>query len=259
MKKTLLYCCVGWLACLQSNAAEQLETDEIESVAVILKLDDMVQREGAIPAKWQRVYEFAGEKGIPFSAGIIGNSLEDDAPEYFEGLIEWDASGNVELWNHGYDHKQWTEDGQKIREFQGSGYEHQIDHLKRSQELGEEKIGVTFVSFGAPYNATDSDTQKSLSEIPELKVWLYGERNNSTGMTVLRRNYKINLEAKTGQLVLEQFEYDYSSNNPGKVLVLQGHPMLWDDQEFEVFKEIIAFLESQNVHFVLPRDYANTK
>ncbi len=258
MKKRLLYFCACCLFCLQACALDDGVSGEQDAVSVILKLDDMMQRSGAIPQTWQKVYDYAEERGMPFSAGVICNSLEGEAPVYFEGLKAWEASGLVELWNHGYDHKQWTEDGARIREFHGSSYEHQFEHLKNSQDLGREKLGLTFATFGAPFNATNELTVKALSELPELNVWLYGQKNPPAGLRTLKRNYKINLELKTGQLNLEQFKTAYLSNHPGAVLVLQGHPMLWDDAEFEVFKEIIDFLESQNVRFALPRDFIPT-
>ena len=258
MKKRLIYFFACALICLQACALDSNSAQDKDAVTIVLKLDDMRQRHGAIPSGWQRVYEFTESRGIPFSAGIICNSLEAGPSEYFEGLKAWAESGRVEFWNHGYDHRQWTEAGQRIREFQGTSYEQQLEHLKRSQELGVEKIGVRFVSFGSPFNSTDAATEQALSEIPELKVWIYGPGNQAAGKHVLKRNYKLNLEPKTGQLDLEQFKAAYLSNDPGKVLVLQGHPMLWDDAEFAVFTQIIDFLESQNVRFALPRDLIPT-
>ena len=235
-----------------SNAAPV--SDNPPKVTIVLKLDDMQQKRGAIPATWQRVYDYTEERGIAFSAGVICNSLEGEAPAYFEGLKAWEASGRVELWNHGYDHKMWKEGETRIREFKGSGYEHQLQHMQRSQDLGREKLGLTFVTFGAPFNGTDADTENVLAQMPGLKVWLYGAKRKQLSLQVLKRNYKLNLEPKTGQLDYEQFKTAFLSQSPGKVLVLQGHPMLWDDAEFEVFKQIIEFLEAQNVSFVLPRD-----
>ncbi|MDQ8208890.1 DUF2334 domain-containing protein [Coraliomargarita sp. SDUM461003] len=254
MKKRFLSLCVCCLACVQFQAFAAPASDNQSEVSIILKLDDMQQKRGAIPATWQRVYDYAGQRGIPFSAGVICNSLEGEAPEYFESLKAWEASGRVELWNHGYDHKMWNEGETRIREFKGSGYEHQFKHMQRSQELGREKLGLTFVTFGAPFNGTDADTEKVLARMPGLKVWLYGARREQLSLHVLKRNYKLNLEPKTGQLDYGQFTAAYLSQSPGNVLVLQGHPMLWDDAEFEVFKQIIEFLEAQKVRFILPRD-----
>ncbi|MGE9289856.1 MAG: DUF2334 domain-containing protein, partial [Puniceicoccales bacterium] len=159
MKKRLITLCAGWLLCLQINAIPDSSADEPKTFSVILKLDDMVQRHGAIPDTWQRVYDYADHRGIPFSVGVIGNSLEGEAPEYFDGLKSWSDSGFVELWNHGYDHKMWEEGGERVREFRGSGYEHQYDHLKRSQDLAQEKLRLSFVTFGPPFNNTDEDTK----------------------------------------------------------------------------------------------------
>jgi Predicted xylanase/chitin deacetylase len=255
MKKRLTYLFAFCFACLQVSALDNTNTHDAGAISIILKLDDMQHRNGAIPDSWQRVYDFAEERGIPISVGIICNSLEGNKPEYFEGLKAWASTDFVELWNHGYDHKQWTEGETRLREFNGTSYDFQLEHLKRSQELGLEKIGVTFVSFGSPFNSTDASTEQILSDLTDLKVWIYGPGYKRAGKSVLKRNYKINLEPKTGQLDFEQFKTAYMSNDRGELLVLQGHPMLWDDMEFEVFKQIIDFLESQNVRFALPRDF----
>lgn len=221
---------------------------------VVLKLDDMMRKSGGVPVEWSRVHAFLKERGLPMSVGIIGKSLEGDAPEYFETLKAWAAGGGVELWNHGYDHRQWMQGDVRLREFSGSGREHQAGHLEKTQRLGEQKLGVRFVSFGAGFNSTDEDTVAVLAERDDIRVWLYGRRDQPAGKAVLARNHKINLEHQTGRLDLELFKQAYLSNPTGELLVLQGHPMMWDDAEFTVFTRIVDFLQAQGATFALPRD-----
>ncbi len=253
--KSLLFSLAASLALTSVCAANDHATSAVaEGPKVILKLDDMQHRSGKVPDTWQRVYNFAVEREIPISVGIICRSLDGETPEYFDVLKVWDASGLVEFWNHGYDHKQWSEGGVRLREFAGTSYEHQFAHLQNSQDLAQAKLGLSFVSFGAGFNSTDATTVKALEAIPAIRVWLYGQYKEPAGKLVLKRNYKVNLEHKTGQLDLNQFQAAFSENALSELLVLQGHPMLWDDAEFVVFQQIIDFLEAQNVSFILPRD-----
>lgn len=224
------------------------------SQKVILKLDDMSHRGGKVPDSWERTYEYLSEQNVAFSVGIIGQSLGGETPLYFERLKAWAAGGLVEFWNHGYDHKQWESNGQRIREFQGTSYAHQFAHIMQTQDLAQANLGLTLVSFGAGFNSIDENTVQALQDCPDLKVWLFGSTQNPGGKHVLKRNYKINLEHKTGQLDFEQFMQAYHSQERGELLVLQGHPMLWDAGEFATFQQMIAFLKDEGAIFILPRD-----
>jgi peptidoglycan/xylan/chitin deacetylase (PgdA/CDA1 family) len=221
---------------------------------VILKLDDMVQKGGEVPQQWQRVHAYGVEQSLPLSMGIICNSLDGVYPNYFQTLKEWNASGLVEFWNHGYDHRQWQADGQRVREFNASGYEHQSEHFQRSQQLAVDKLDLDFTTFGAPFNSTDAETDRVLQETPEITAWLYGPRGTAAGKTVLKRNFSLNLEVKVGDVDFEAFKAAYNAKPVGQLLVLQGHPMGWDDDDFLAFTQIVDFLSEQGAVFVLPRD-----
>jgi peptidoglycan/xylan/chitin deacetylase (PgdA/CDA1 family) len=247
----LLLCLLAVISTVAGLNAEAAGQDA--SFKVIFKLDDMIQRGGEVPGKWQRVYAYGVERPLPISIGIICNSLDGDYPDYFATLKAWNAGGLVEFWNHGFDHKQWQVDGARVREFSASGYAHQQQHFQRSQQLAEEKLNLVFTTFGAPFNSTDADTLTVLQETPEITAWLYGPKS-AGGKTVLKRNYSVNLEVKVGDIDFEAFKAAYSAKPVGKLLVLQGHPMGWDDGDFLAFTQIVDFLSDAGATFVLPRD-----
>lgn len=220
---------------------------------VILKLDDMQHRGRGVPVKWQRVYDYAVEQSLPISVGIICNSLDGDYPVYFETLKAWHAGGQVEFWNHGYDHKMWKVDEKKVYEFSASGYEHQYQHFADSQRLGLEKLGLVFTTFGAPFNATDADTLKVFEAFPEITVWLFGSKTETAVKTVLPRNRALNLEVR-GTVEFDSFQAAFLANQVDSPLTLQGHPMGWDDEEFASFIRIVELLKEHGATFVLPRD-----
>jgi peptidoglycan/xylan/chitin deacetylase (PgdA/CDA1 family) len=256
MNKSLLY----FIFALTSTGLFAAQGDDSPAVStgpkVIFKLDDGYQKNGLVPTPWHRVYEYAQKNDLPFTMGIVCRNLRGGKPEFYETLKAWHASGLIEYWNHGYDHKMWEVDGETVYEFSGSGYEHQYQHFKDSQDLGRELLGIEFTAFGAPFNKIDEDTEKMLNEFPEIKIWLYGPRKHEVNQTVLRRSGKIYLEHKTGDIDFERFKKAYLNDDEGSPLVvLQGHPMNWDDDDFMAFQNVVDFLREQGATFVLPRDY----
>ncbi len=82
------------------------------------------------------------------------------------GSEEQHAAKRIEFWNHGWDHAA----GEKlIREFSGQPYEHQKDPPYPGQRDRPRKLGFSFESFGAPFNATDAVTARVLAEDPDIK------------------------------------------------------------------------------------------
>ena len=50
-------------------------------IPVVLKVDDLTIK-GRLPERWKRITDFAMERKIKFSIGILANSLEGDKSEY---------------------------------------------------------------------------------------------------------------------------------------------------------------------------------
>jgi peptidoglycan/xylan/chitin deacetylase (PgdA/CDA1 family) len=148
---------------------------------IIIKVDDLRQQNDKVHERWQRLVDFAKERKLKINIGIITDSLEGDHPNYVKWIKEQRATGLIEFWDHGFDHREWTENGVKLQEFKGPSYEQQREHLTRSATLAREKLGFSFQTFGAPFNATDANTARALKEIPDYKVWLYGDKNDPAG------------------------------------------------------------------------------
>ena len=133
----------------------------------IVKADDV---RGVTP-KWKRFFALSKAKGIKVSAGIICNSLQQDRQGYHAWLRQLAASGDVEFWNHGWDHKRWTDGKVEKREFDSSGYPHQKTHFEDAQNLMKKVLGTSPIASGAPFNATDADTTKVLNENGESRLF----------------------------------------------------------------------------------------
>ncbi len=221
---------------------------------VVLKLDDVWVVNGGLSERWQLVDAFCAERDIPYTIGVIANVLEGDNPAFIDALRGIAESGRAELWHHGYDHKAWEADGKKLREFQGTGYEHQLEHLQKAQALGKEKLGVTFTTFGAPFNATDADTVRALEQLPEITVWMFAPRNTGSTKFTTPQIPAVNIEHPVHKPNFEQFKLGYEKHKADPYLVMQGHPMSWDDAAFAEFTRIVDFLRAEGAQFVFPRD-----
>lgn len=219
---------------------------------VILKADDMVfDANTIIPQKWILFIDYIKSKGIKASIGVIGNSLEAGNDTYIKYLKSIAASGNFELWNHGYNHivNGKYPNGQIYDEFYNTPYSYQYEHISRGDSLAFKKLGIIFHTFGAPGNAIDSVTVRAVYNQKDIKVWLFG----LPGSTKLTLQRIAEIEFPFGIPVYTKFLRNYSSVKP--YLVLQIHPSDWDEPRFNEFKKIIDFLIAKKVTFITPYDY----
>jgi peptidoglycan/xylan/chitin deacetylase (PgdA/CDA1 family) len=226
---------------------------------IILKIDDMTSAKGKVHPLWKRFVNFTKERNIKASIGIIANSLEGDVPEYFQFIKDLHASGQIEFWQHGYDHAQWKEGDKTLEEFSGSTYEHQKEDMTKANKLAREKLGFPFETFGAPFNATDANTVKVLSEDKDIKIWLYGDLKHPAGKIVLDRVGAVNIENPTFVPSLEKFIAGYAKYPNRDVFVIQGHTTHWDDARWAEFVKIIDFLTEQKAIFTTPSEYVKIK
>src|SRR5579871_169357 len=93
---------------------------------VIIKADDFRGPNKA----WEDFLKVSRSAGVKVSIGIIVQPMAGNAAtaEWLKAQV---AQGDVEFWNHGWDHKSWTEGGKKLTEFSGSGLAHQHEALSK--------------------------------------------------------------------------------------------------------------------------------
>jgi peptidoglycan/xylan/chitin deacetylase (PgdA/CDA1 family) len=120
--------------------------------------------------------------------------------------------------------------------------------------LGKEKLGITFRTFGAPYNATDATTVQVLEANPDMRVWLFPQ-TRETSLLPLPRIGEMNIERGTGIVKYAPFAANYPAHADEPVLVLQCHPVNWDERSWNDFKKIIALLKKEGATFTTPTDY----
>ncbi|MCB9082581.1 MAG: polysaccharide deacetylase family protein [Lewinellaceae bacterium] len=223
---------------------------------VILKLDDLKYEDGLVDPGWQQVIAYLRSESVVGTIGIIGSSLEEGTPAYFQWIKDRHADG-FEIWNHGYCHCQWEVDSIRQREFQGPSAAEQYASLAKTQQLAQEKLGITLRTFGAPYNSTDAQTAMALEDLPDIHIWLYKESLAPTHKYLLPRIPEVNIEYPVHVPDFEQFRAGFEKYKIAKVLVIQGHPRSWvdDPTRFATFQRIVAFLKARQVHFTTPYAY----
>ncbi len=238
------------LAALPVSAAPQ-------KIAVI-KADDV----RGINGKWERFVKVSHERGVNPSLGVIMNSTEKPDAAYEAWLKKFGDSGKVELWNHGWDHKQWTEEGKKKSEFGNSGYDHQKEAITKSQAAAQRILGKPFAAFGSGFNAMDADTAKVLNEDTDLKlIFCYA---GAPPAKLLKGKILLPMELRgendgTGKPNFAKFKEEYEKKKATVTFAaLQFHPLGFSEQGFSEYTQILDFLKAEGWTFMLPGEYAKT-
>lgn len=217
---------------------------------IIIKADDLRS-----PPTWQRFVDYIEANEMKASIGIITNSLESGSESYFTWIREQHDSGRIEFWHHGYDHKRDGAASPPWWEFKIADYDTQMFHFERGMELAKEKLGITFRTFGAPFNATDATTVQVLEENPDMRIWFYPQVTAGSSKLILPRISAVNIEQSTGVVAFAPFAANYPAYVDEEVLALQCHPAGWNENSWSEFALIVDFLKSEGATFTTPAEY----
>jgi len=208
-----------------------------------------------VHSRWQRVVDFTNEINVPVSIGVIAQTIETGGQTYINWIKKQQKTGNVEFWNHGYNHTRKTQNGKQISEFKNITCQEQIRNLEKSQNLAKNRLGFEFVTFGAPYNQTDSNTIKALNKFTEIQYWFYPPEyaKNKTQKLCFSRISVLNIEYPVHHPAFYHLWNNLYFYRNEKYIVLQGHPQSWDDVGFSEFKRMVAYLKRQGYTFKNPQ------
>ena len=242
---------------------------------IILKLDDLTEMEGTIPPAFWKMAELLEARHIKGSFGVITafgypgvKSLQNSGLEYIEWVKRLYSLGVVEFWFHGWDHAVHNENGEDYCEFSHRSYEDQKQRFDRSQKIALEKFGFTYQTFGqgggaSKYPSFDESTLKVFAQDPLIKIWLYpklidesGRKLEQGGKIILDQVADVNLERSVGIADFNWFLQGYSKHPDRDYFVLQGHPNLWNNAQFDEVIKIIDYLIQQKAVFMTPSEYA---
>lgn len=214
---------------------------------IILKLDDLFVKEGE--CNCLPTFDLLKRKQIKAGFGIIPSRCDSTL---FETLNPYLKSENekgeplFEIWHHGWDHVR--------PEFKGTGYAYQKSHFEKADKMIKEYLGIQMHTFGTPYNASDSITNRVISENSGYKVFMFSNviPNHSNNIKYLGN--RTNMENGTGNPEFNFFVKNYIANKDkySDYMILQGHPNEWTLDKMDQFEQIIDFLISENCEFVLP-------
>ena len=247
--------------------AETLEPLTPEQLAkkryVMLKIDDVGNKNGAVDPLFARVADYLAEKKLKSGFGVIVKSIEYQPNTDYIAWLQANAvenGGYIEFWNHGWDHAMSftcnendacdhsaTYDG----EF-GTSLEHQRTHLAKSLDVFYQYTGLTMHTLGTAGNVGNADTLTALKERPEMKVWIFG-KGSDEDISILGR--WLNLEYAVGKVSYADFVQNYKKQRQTDYIVLQGHAAMWNDTYFAEFKKVVELLESDGWTFVTPYEY----
>ena len=196
---------------------------------VIIKADDLQAR---VSPNWRRFISWAENRSYSIGLGLICNSLTT-APasdiHYLRGLDR----RRFELWLHGWDH----EIGEQIAEFQGHSLAHQNRHIDESLKWAEQKLEISFKTFGPPGNRSDESTAIALRSNTQIKVW-FDSGTTQSMQDVIGVNWIA--ESTTGRLrSFDDFREKVAGSLDNEVIVLQIHPAEWGDSDLELFGRIV--------------------
>lgn len=223
---------------------------------VILKLDDAWFEGDSIHLGWVRTFDYLNSKNVVATIGIVGERMEQATPAYYAWMKRQAGQGH-EIWNHGYCHCKPIMDGKELREFRGTEYSYQLEHLQKTQRIAAERLNIELETFGAPYNGNDGNTARALTAVPALKTWLYPPKEWPAELFGMPRIEEVNIEYPVHQPDFDAFVAGFKAHLDEPVLVIQGHPRSWLEpgERFVEFQRIIEFLLQEGVRFTTPSDY----
>ncbi len=220
---------------------------------IILKLDDLAVKDGVCACL--PTFELLKKKQIKASFGIIPSRCDSTILQTLSSYIQSKNKKDetlFEIWHHGWDHVK--------PEFQESGYEYQKSHFEKADKMIKQYLGIQMHTFGTPYNASDSITNKVVSENPHYRTFMFSSVKPDVPNGIMYLDNRVNMENGTGNPEFSYFVENYNKNKEkyNDYMILQGHPNHWAADKINQFEKIIDFLISENCEFVLPIELAKT-
>jgi hypothetical protein len=192
---------------------------------VIVKADDFKVSNQA----WTNFITESRNLGVKVGLGVV---VEDTAGNAATAtyMQAQQAQGDVEFWNHGWDHSRWTTDGGATYtyEFKDSGLAFQQTHFADAQAGLLSATGRDAIAFGTPYNQSDADTVTIMNNTPAVRLFFTynSAAARNAGLTERVATVGIIGEKATGKPLASDF-IDKYPNGPAGPVSLQFHPLVY--------------------------------
>ena len=218
---------------------------------VIVKADDFKVPNQA----WTNFLTESRNLGVKVALGVVVEDIVGDATTatYMQNQ---QAVGDVEFWNHGWDHSTWTTGGTTYWEFRNSGLAFQQTHFSDAQAGLLNATGRDAIAFGTPYNQSDGDTMTVMNNTPAVRLFFTYNSAAARSSGLIERVETIGIipEAATGKPVASSFISAYP-NGPAGPVSLQFHPAAFLAADLAEYVQIIQFLLNRDYQFMLPAEY----
>ena len=253
---TLTFTTTGQAAsCAAATATDVITLNQAVNFSkiVIIKADDF-----KVPLQaWTNFLQVSRDAGIKVSLGVIVSNIVGNA-----ATAQWmqaqQAMGDVEFWDHGWDHSQWTANGQTVSEFEGSGLALMQQHLANAQSSLSNALGRDVLAFGTPYNGFDTNTAAVINATPALRLFFASSVTTVRSLLDARVGaVKIISESGgTGNPIASAFEAAYPGGPAGPV-ALQFHPPYFAATNFLEYQQIVQYLLTNGYSILLPSEFAS--
>jgi peptidoglycan/xylan/chitin deacetylase (PgdA/CDA1 family) len=184
-------------------------------------------------------------------AHVPGNN---DAAQWMQ---QQQAFGDVEFWNHGWDHSRDPADPPTYWEFRNTPLADQQEHFADAQAWLLAATGRAAIAFGAPYNQTDANTMTVMNATPAIRLFFTYNSGTARTQGLLPRVHTIGIIAEsggTGKPVASTFISTYP-NGPAGPVSLQFHPAAFTAADLAEYVQIVGFLLGKGYSFMLPEEY----
>jgi autotransporter-associated beta strand protein len=222
---------------------------------ILVKADDYGGNHNGQQQAWTNFVTSSRSLGIKVGLGVIATRIQGNTTAA-QWMQQQQALGDVEFWNHGWDHSTWTTGGTTYWEFRNSGPAFQQTHFADAQAGILTAAGRDAIAFGAPYNQTDADTMVVMNNTPAVRLFFTynSAAARSAGLATRVHTVGIIAEAATGKPLASDFITKYPDGPAGPVS-LQFHPAVFTASDLAEYGQIIQFLQGKGYTFMLPAEY----
>ena len=246
---------IGWLLFAGAFPVRALDPAKV----AIIKADDF-RSQFSTGLLWTNFLSTNRALGVKAGLGVIcTNIVGSNSNLISQWMRAQEAAGEVEFWDHGWDHTQWTNaSSQTIQEYKGSGLAYMQQHLAQSQAALAIALGHDVIAFGTPYNSFDTNTAAVINATPALRllfassvttVRTAGLSNGVAAVTIIS-------EADgTGLPNAAKFTNSYPGGPKGPVS-LQFHPPSFvtnaGTNSLLEYQKIVQYLQTNGYAVLLP-------
>ena len=225
----------------------------------IIKADDF-RNEFSSGQQWTNFLSTNRALGVKIGVGVIcTNIVGSNSNLISQWMRAQEAVGDVEFWDHAWDHTQWTNtSSQLVQEYMGSGLAYMQQHLAQSQAALSNALGHDVIAFGTPYNSFDTNTAAVINATPALRLFFASSINTVRNDGLSNRVtavYIISESDGTGLPNATKFTNSYPGGPKGPVS-LQFHPASFvsnaGTNSLLEYQKIVQYLQANGYSLLLP-------